>query len=800
MTDDAFGGTIQGGKKRYSEREMTMATGTYSIVSGICLAVVFLLYMRIKLRVERSEKIDLYIDIMVIGMVYLAGDVLWGVIYDDLFTIPAIAQRFIYATYYAASSVLTYRWFVYVEYMQNSIFYNNTTAKWIGRVPMLFVVAVSYLSIWNGMFFYIAEDGSYVRGSWYIVQLVLTYGYLVFSAAKVVIRMFSTRDFEKQNTYLIMLSYFIFPVVFGVLQILNQNMPYLCIGIALATLQTYLFNVNFEMERELSTAKIHSLSRLFITSYYLDLQTGKREYLSSDAQLEEGYLTGDFFKFAPESHEEAVQVYCEQYVHKEDRKAVFEKCKISYMKKHLSPDNLFYSFNYRQVAQGVEKWYRMHVIAASFSSTNEVSHVVTAIMDVDKQIRTEISQKEAMEEALVQAENANKAKSTFLSNMSHDIRTPMNAIIGFTNLAQSHISEQELVAGYLDKIHSASGHLLSLINDILDMSRIESGKIQIAEDEVSLLEVICDVQNMIQPMAEENEQEFIIETDIRNNFVYADKLRLNQVLINLLGNAVKFTPKGGRLGLHIKQEQDAPEGYGVYIFKVKDTGIGIAPEFQDKVFQAFERENTTTISGIQGTGLGLSITKKIVELMGGKISVSSEVNQGTEFVVKVVFFLQDVEENSMSSRELEQMRAQEEQEKAQEMKRLFAGKRILLVEDNPLNREIARVLLTDEGLLVDEAENGQIAVDMIRSANPGDYELILMDIQMPVLNGYEATKQIRELQNRILANIPIVAMTANAFEEEKRKALLSGMNGHIAKPIETTVLFETIKQFMKSNH
>ncbi len=799
MTDTSFGGTIQGGKKRYSERDTTMAVGTYSIVSGICLLTVFVLYIRIMSGVERSKKRDLYVDIMIIGMIYLALDMLWGVIYDDLLPIPVAIQKFIYAGYYASSSILTYRWFVYVEFMQDSVFHNNPIVKQLVKLPTIFVVAVSFLSIWTGTFFSITADGTYVRGSWYPIQLALTYGYLIFSAAKVAFRMLSTRDFEKQNTYLIMLSYFIFPVVFGILQIVNQDMPYLCIGIALATFQTYLFHVNFEMERERSIRKIHSLSRLFISTYYLNLQTGRREYLSNEMEMHMSYLTGEFYKTAPQDYEESIHVYTETYVHAEDKELYRTMCDREYMKKHLSPDKLFYLFNYRQVVDGVEKWYRMHIIAASFTPQEEVSRVVMAVMDVDTQVRKNISQKAAIEEALIQAENANRSKSAFLSNMSHDIRTPMNAIIGFTNLAQSHIGEQDVVKGYLEKIHSASGHLLSLINDILDMSRIESGKIQIEEDETAISDIIRDVQNMIQPMAEEAKQEFIIETNIVNNFVYTDKLRIKQILINLLGNAIKFTPEGGKIWLKIQQEPIAPEGYGVYVFKVRDTGVGIAPEFQDKVFQAFEREKTSTVSGIQGTGLGLAITKSIVEMAGGKISVTSEVNEGTEFVVKIVFLLQDVEENYMSGQELEQMRIQEEDLKNKQRKELFAGRRVLLVEDNDLNREIARALLADEGLIVEEAVNGQIAFDKVRQSNPGDYDLILMDIQMPIMNGYEATKQIRSLSNKFLANTPIVAMTANAFEDEKKRALSCGMNGHIAKPIDVTVLFETIKQIIKSN-
>lgn len=776
-----------------------METGLYSLICGLCLLVMFILYLRMLKGVERSEKRDIYISLMTAGMAYLALDMMWGIIYDELIPIPLMLQKVIYAAYYSGSAVLSYRWFAYVEYMQDSVFYRNNIVHQLSKVPMYFVVVVAYASIWTEWFFTVDPEMGYMRGPWYAPQLVFTYGYIIFSAIKVVIRMFATRSFETQNTYLIMLSYFMFPVVFGILQVTYYDMPYLCIGIALATLQTYLFNVNFERERERSTSKIQSLTRLFISSYYMDILTGTREYLSDEEETGKLFLTGDFYKEAPQTHEDAVQLYIDRYVHLEDRKTYRTMCNREYMKQHLNPDNLFYFFNYRQVVNGVEKWYRTHVIAASFNADEEVSHVVFAVMDVDKQVRNEISQKEAIEQALIQAEKANKAKSSFLSNMSHDIRTPMNAIIGFTNLAQSHMDSKEQVAGYLSKIHSASGHLLSLINDILDMSRIESGKIQIEEDEMKLSDVVYEVQNMIQPMAEEAKQQFEFQTNIVNNYVYADKLRLNQVLINLLGNAVKFTPAGGKILLDIKQEINAPDGYGVYIFKVKDTGVGIAPEFLDKVFQAFEREKTSTLSGIQGTGLGLAITKSIVEMMGGKISVSSEVGQGTEFVVKLVFMLQDVEEDTASIQELEEQREQARLEELEKMKALFAGKRILLVEDNDLNREIARMILSEEGFVIEEAEDGQIAVDKIEQSAPGYYDLVLMDIQMPVMDGYEATKTIRRLPNKLVANVPILAMTANAFEEEKKQALSCGMNGHIAKPINVPVLFETIKQILKAN-
>ena len=773
-----------------------MGTGVYSLVAGLCLLLTFILYLRMIDGVARSEKRDIYVGIMTIGMIYLGLDVLWGAIYDNLFAIPIAVQEIIYVAYYASSAILSYRWFAYVEYMQDSAIYHNAKLSKIAKIPMWIVVAVSVLSLWTHSFFYIDAQGVYCRGPLYVPQLVLTYGYIIFAAGKLLIRLITTKDFEAQNTYMIMLSYFVFPVVFGVLQIIYHDKPFLCMGIAMATLQTYLFYVTFEKERELSSSKIHSLGRLFISSHYVDLRTGKREYLNNTEERVEEYLTGDFYKEAPSDYEDAIRMYADTYVHPEDRENYCNMCNRGYMARTLGRENQFYSFNYRQIAGGIEKWFRMHAIVASYSPEGKVTHVVLAVMDVDKEIQKDIKQKEAIESALVEAEYANKAKSRFLSNMSHDIRTPMNAITGFASLAQGNIDDRNQVKDYLDKIQSASKHLLNLINDILDMSRIESGKLQIEESEVSLSEVLYDVKNLIQPMAEEKGIQFQIQNEIVNNYVYCDRLRLNQVLINLLGNSVKFTPDGGEILLRIYQEMVAPPGYGVYIFKVKDTGVGIGKEFIDSVFTAFEREKSTESSGIQGTGLGLSITKNIVKLMGGKIEVTSEQNQGTEFTVKVVFMLQDVDETTKNNEEQIQNQLHKEQELSRQ-KELFAGKKILLVEDNLLNREIARKLLTGQGFVVEEVANGKEAVDKLESLETMEYAVVLMDIQMPVMDGYEATKAIRNMDNRIVANVPIVAMTANAFGEERKRAFACGMNGYVTKPIEINVLFETLKQIIE---
>ena len=519
--------------------------------------------------------------------------------------------------------------------------------------------------------------------------------------------------------------------------------------------------------------------------------------------------------------------------------------------------------------------------------------------------------------ALEAAEHANRAKTTFLNNMSHDIRTPMNAIIGFTSLAATHIDNKEQVRGYLAKIMTSSRHLLSLINDVLDMSRIESGKVKIDAVPVHLPDVIHDLRTIIQTNAAAKQLDLFIDTeDVHDENIIADKLRLNQILLNILGNAIKFTRPGGTISIRVIQKPTAPDGFADYEFRIKDNGIGMSPEFQQHIFEAFSREDSSTVSGIQGTGLGMAITKNLVDMMGGKIAVHSEEGKGSEFIVDLRFAISgeavqhekipqlqglralvaDDDANTClnTGRMLREIgmrpewtisgkeaviRAQDAldqgdefsvyiidwlmpdmngvetvrrirrivgndkpiiiltaydwadiEEEAREagvsafcskpifMSELrdaltrpfhvkqelpaavhqgFIDKKILLVEDNALNQEIAQSILQENGFYVELANDGTEAVDKMAHAAPGQYDLILMDIQMPKMDGYEATRRIRALPDAAQAGIPIVAMTANAFAEDKRTALEAGMNGHIAKPIEIPKLMGTLKEILQ---
>ena len=629
----------------------------------------------------------------------------------------------------------------------------------------------------------------------------------------------------------------------------------------------------------------------------LDAKTYQADYVSPNAEKLLGITAEQIRKdirvlgkLHPAEHEDSEKNYLEEIQVHEQREG---------------------DFKYVHLKTGEKRWF--HNIAMG-SEVNGKKKYILVMSD-----RTsDWKMNQALSEAVRAAETANKAKSTFLSNMSHDIRTPMNAIIGFTTLAVSNIDDKKRVQDYLGKILSSSNHLLSLINDILDMSRIESGKIHLEETEVSLSEVLHDLKTIISGQIHAKQLELYMDAmDVTNEDVYCDKTRLNQVLLNLLSNAVKFTPAGGTVSVRIRQCHGTQKGSELYEIRVKDNGIGMSQEFVQKIFSPFERERTSTVSRTQGTGLGMAITKNIVDMMGGTIEVQTEQGKGTEFIVRLPFRTQPEHQRTEKIAELEGLRAlvvdddfntcdsvtkmlvrvgmrsewtlsgKEAVLRARQSMELgdafhayiidwrlpdmngievtrqirslgddtpiiiltaydwsdieaearaagvtafcakplfmsdiretlmtaigqsqsepedsvlpaagsdFRGRCILLVEDNELNREIAVELLNEYGFLIDSAENGAEAVEKVKNSEPGNYDLVLMDVQMPVMNGYEATKQIRALDDPALAGITILAMTANAFDEDRKKALKCGMDGFLSKPIVIEELISTLQK------
>ena len=627
----------------------------------------------------------------------------------------------------------------------------------------------------------------------------------------------------------------------------------------------------------------------------------------------EGYVTNEITQDTEGFQlSKIVGNYAHDRVHPEDKKSIVEALSAQHLDEHFAAESEL-DYTYRILVDGETHYFNAH--AVKVSAEGEPLKLVMGFRNIDAIIAEQEKSRKELEDALNAAQHANRAKTTFLNSMSHDIRTPMNAIIGFTTLAATHIDNTSLVKDYLSKIQVSSNHLLSLINDVLDMSRIESGKVKIEEKETHLPDILHDLRTIVQADIRSKQLDLFIDTmDVETEDIYCDKLRLNQVLLNIVSNAIKFTGPGGNITVKITEHQGTPEGYAAFTFDIRDTGIGMSEEFTRHIFEPFTREQTATVSGIQGSGLGMAITKNIVDMMGGSILVKSEEGVGTEFIVDLTFrkstnkkayvpipeltgapalvvdddtdccisvckMLTDIgmrPEWTSSGREavvrtqyacdrgdafaayvvdwlmpdmngIETVRRirriigdqspiivltsydwgdiEEEAREAgvthfiskpifmSELREVlskpyvvpkgdepekqahdFGGTRLLLVEDNEMNREIAVEILEEAGFEVDTAEDGSVAVKRLGDADPGRYDAVLMDIQMPIMDGYEATRRIRKLPNADIASIPIIAMTANAFEEDKALAYEAGMNGHLAKPIDIPKLIETLAQ------
>ncbi len=528
----------------------------------------------------------------------------------------------------------------------------------------------------------------------------------------------------------------------------------------------------YEVRLREQITMFHALARDFLNVFLIHPDENQVYILKMDGFVVPGLVRGST---TPYCYDDVLCKYVESRVHPDDRAMIYELWQLPALQEKLK-DAEEYEGNYRTLIDGETHYYRYRFVRLEGSN-----QIIAGFQNIDSIIEGEKQKKETLAKALVAANQSNQAKTTFLNSVSHDIRTPLNAITGFTALAMNHLHDPDMVKNYLGKVTVASNHLLALINDVLDMSRIESGHIELEEKPVSLTHIYQDLETIIQNDIKAKGIHFFGEMkDIAHPTVLLDPMRMKKVLLNILSNAAKFTPEGGEIHFSIEEIGDAADGKGLYQFHIKDTGIGMSKEYITHIFEPFSREETATVSGIPGTGLGMSIASRIVKLMGGTITVTSEVGKGSHFVVTIP-----------ATRIVEEIREKENSEEP--LEQIIEGKRVLLVEDNELNREICQELLEMAGFTVDTAEDGRIAVEKVREAPAGTYDVILMDIQMPIMDGYEATREIRCLVEGKKAGIPIFALTANAFAEDRRRAIEAGMNGHIAKPIDIPSLMKTLR-------
>lgn len=478
----------------------------------------------------------------------------------------------------------------------------------------------------------------------------------------------------------------------------------------------------------------------------------------------------------PRSFSWYISDYVRVWVHPEDREAVARQTTPQYIRSQLAARKTYY-INYKVVKDSEVQYLQLRIV--NVTGNSQICQIVMGYRRVDDEVRREMEQKQLLEEALTNANLAITAKNTFLSNMSHDMRTPLNAIFGFTALARDNLHDPASLEYYLHKISSSSEQLLDLIDKVLEIAWTGSDDIRIAETECSLTDILGNVSNAFAALAHEKSISITLDdSGLTHCDIQSDPDKLERLLSYLVHNAVKYTPDNGQITICATELHTLPNDHAVYQFVVEDNGIGISPEFIDRIYDPFEREKNTTFSGVIGTGLGLTIVKNILTAMGGTIDVHSDVGQGTRFTVTLRLKTQNHPIPFQMSIE--------------DTIAYLSSHKILLVEDNEINLEIETAILEGIGFQIDTAENGSIAVEMIEKAAPEEYALILMDIQMPVMNGRQAAKAIRKMKNKTLSRIPIIALSADAFESDKRKSIESGMDAHLPKPIDVPILLETI--------
>ena len=517
-----------------------------------------------------------------------------------------------------------------------------------------------------------------------------------------------------------------------------------------------------------------AMSRLFENFVIVDAKARTYHYIEGMPDVGHIPNDGEYDLFAED--------LLKRFPNDSEREEAARLISFDHLTELMNQGNNIVSFNLHAPIRE-EEWFTYNYIVVSRDEEGKVTEFIIARQDITKLQEKEEETRRILERARDEAEKGNRAKSDFLSSMSHDIRTPMNAIIGYTNIAREKIDDRELVSDSLRKISASSQYLLALINDVLDMSKIESGKVQIHATDCDLKQVFERIADLTRSQASKKDLDISYDAhQIRHTAVVVDELRLEQILINIAGNAVKYTPEGGKIFITATEEEELPGEKSRYRFSVRDTGIGMSEDFLPHVFESFTRETNSTVNKIQGTGLGMAITARLVDMMGGEITVSSKLNEGSDFVVTMV--LPYGKEAAGRIPDLGDAASAGDID--------LRGKKILLVEDNDINAEIAELVLAEYGIKVERACNGREGVQLVAGQGDGYYDAVLMDIQMPLMNGYEATKEIRKLETAYARKLPIIAMSANAYEADIRAALDSGMDGHVAKPFDPQRLAEEL--------
>lgn len=799
-------------------------------IAGFCFLVMYFVFL--KLQYEENSKSTLrFRRLVTVLLVADLMDMITCVTISYGHIVPIWLNYVLNVIYFIISAGSSYCLPVYLRYLLHPDGKKAMVDK-ITNVIMLIYLVLCLSSPATHLLFYFDVAGEYMHGSLYFLLMAVPFMFMFISTVRVIIE----RKLLTSKQYKSVLAFIIVGIVGVLVQIItatNAPMSYftnaLAIGILMSAFETPDYQRLIKTTKELEESReqlekardkekettriIHELSK---SANWELVVNEKGEMLSAYWSPEFKQMLGidaadrrpDYGiwneSLHPDDRDEAVRAFMECLMGEAGRK---------------------FDIRYRLIdINGQCRWYRGNGELMVLREENNKRLFRGIIRDIqDEMIKEQLSaeKERALEEleksqaalkvALEEAEKANKAKSVFLSNMSHDIRTPMNAIIGFTDLAMEKSDNKELVEEYLEKIQSSGDHLLMLINDVLDMSRIESGRMVITPSENDLREIIEVIGEMVQSQIESKKLHYIVDVSgLTDERVLCDRLRLNQILLNCIGNSIKFTPDEGYISIRAsKLTESSPEGKGMYRFVITDSGIGMSEDFVKKIFTPFERERSSTISRIQGTGLGMSITKSLIEMMGGVIEVKSAEGKGTTYIITLPFdeVEQGSSENHSTNGKLnanasdvsmaDKTASATETMSTEDMLSALKGMKFLVVDDNKTNRMIAKGILESKGMIIDEAEDGLEAVEIISNSEPGKYDGVLMDILMPVMDGYEATDKIRTLDNNELASLPILAMTANAFEEDKEECMRHGMNGHISKPFRADELIRSLYNYLK---
>ena len=755
------------------------ATSLYAIFDLLCAGILAGLEIGTLGRGFKNKDVRIMYWVLLSQSAFFMLDFFW-VLVDGNTSLPENINYLINACYFGTSGICAYVWLSFVDYKVNG-FMKGIELKLILAIPTFVIAFLAFTAPWNGLLFTIGEGNIYQRGTLYLFQPIITYAYIIFAALTAVFCSSKHKLTLPRSSERSFVVFALIPIAGGLYQYFNPGLPVLngCITMAIV----YIFIILQREEGDNQRAIIEYLSNDYKMVMLVEGTTGGITIYRGEHYVVDtlGKPSSSFSSFT-------------EFVKEMAKTAVFEDDREDFIAA-LSQDRIEYAFrrsseyyvDFRLCYGGEYVYCQMKLVMPDSDQID--SSMLVGYHIIDEQIKKEKQVQNELEFAREAAETANRTKSSFLFNMSHDIRTPMNAILGFANMAKKYSDDKEKVEECIDKVQTSGTHLLGLINDILDMARIESGKVEIEVEPIDVREAADRLTTILGDLARDKDIKLSVSLeDVENPYVYLDELHVNQILLNIISNAVKYTENGGKVDITIKEMLSSDKERAHYRFIVSDTGIGMTEEFLDHVFDSFERDKNEALAGIQGTGLGMSITKRLVDIMHGNIEVESTLGEGSTFTVDLEFKKYEGDFEALVTAEAEQ------EQEATEI--TLDGKRILLVDDNELNREIASEILAETGAIIEEAEDGVEAFDKVRESDPGYYDIVLMDVQMPRMNGYESTKAIRALENEALANIPIIAMTANAFDEDREDALEAGMNEHIAKPIDVVKLFDCLRKIL----